>query len=62
MAQSGETLQGVNMDVKLKENLPPELEAVLPPDRVIGVVNGYVSLYDNQYEITNDMIEEIIND
>jgi len=50
------------MDVKLKDGLSLELEAVLPIDRVVGVTNGYVSLYDNQYEITNEMIEEIIND
>ena len=50
------------MDAKLKHNLSEELEAVLPPDRVIGIINGYVALYDTQYQITDDMIEEIIND
>jgi hypothetical protein len=50
------------MDVKLKINLSDELEAVLPPDRVVGVIKGYVSLYDTPYQITDDMIEEIIND
>lgn len=50
------------MDVKLKENLPAELEAVLPPDRVVGVEHGCTYLYDTRFDITEDMIEEIIND
>ena len=49
------------MDVKIKLNQDKELEEKLPIDRVISVYNGITYLYDTQFEITEDMISEVIN-
>ncbi len=54
--------QGLNMNVIIKENQSQELEEKLPIDRCVTVENGFINLYDTQIEITEDMIEEIIND
>ena len=50
------------MDVIIKPNQSQELENKLPIDRCISVVNGKTNLYDTEFEITDDMIEEITND
>ena len=50
------------MDVIIKPNQFQELEDKLPIDRRISVVNGKTNLYDTEFEITDDMIEEITND
>lgn len=50
------------MNVIIKANQPQELEEKLPIDRCVTVENGFTNLYDTQIEITEDMIEEIIND
>lgn len=50
------------MDVVIKANQSKELEEKLPVDRRVTVENGFTNLYDTQIEITEDMIEEIIND
>lgn len=47
-------------DIILKQTDNAELEAVLPPDRVISIDNGIVYLSDTQFYITNDMIQEIL--
>lgn len=50
------------MDVIIKQNQSQELEEKLPIDRCITVENGVTNLYDTPFVITEDMIEEIIND
>ena len=50
------------MDVIIKENQSQELEEKLPIDRCVTVVNGVTNMYDIEFVITEDMIEEIIND
>lgn len=50
------------MTVKLKPNLEAAIELLVPSDRVVSVYNGYTSLYDTQILITEDMIEEVIDD
>lgn len=50
------------MTVRLKPNLQADIEPLVPSDRVVSVYNGYVSLYDTQIQVTEDMIEEIIDD
>ena len=57
-----EISQGLKMDVIIKENQAQELEDKLPIDRCVSVVNGKTNLYDTEFEITDDMIEEITND
>lgn len=47
-------------DVLLKPTDNAELEAVLPPDRVISIENGIVYLSDMQFYISEDMIKEIL--
>lgn len=47
-------------DVILKPTDNTELEAVLPPDRVISIENGIVYLSDVQFYISEDMIKEIL--
>ena len=47
------------MDVIIKENQAQELEEKLPIDRCVTVENGITNLYDTQFTITEDMIEEI---
>lgn len=47
--------------VKLKYGLPPELEAVLPIDRVVEIDDaGRASLADTQFIITEEQIEEVV--
>ena len=50
------------MDVIVKENQSQELEDKLPIDRCVTVENGCTNLYDTMFEITDEMIEEIVND
>ena len=50
------------MDVIIKENKSQELEEKLPIDRCVTIENGVTHLYDTEFTITEDMIEEIIND
>jgi len=54
-------LQGVKMDVLIKENQEESLESKLPIDRVVTVLNGITSLADEQFYISEDMIERIID-
>lgn len=49
------------MDIKLKLTDNEELEKLLPNDRIVNIDNNILYLYDEQFNITNDMIEEIIN-
>ena len=50
------------MDVIIKENQSQELEEKLPIDRCLTIENKVTHLYDTEFTITEDMIEEIIND
>ncbi len=50
------------MDVIIKVNQSPELEEKLPIDRCVTVECGCINLYDTTFIITEDMIEEIVND
>ena len=50
------------MDVIIKANQSPELEEKLPIDRCVTVENGCTNLYDTTFVVTDDMIEEIVND
>ena len=50
------------MDVIIKANQSPELEEKLPIDRCVTVEGGCTNLYDTAFLITEDMIEEIVND
>lgn len=49
------------MDVLIKENQEESLESKLPIDRVVTVLNGITSLADEQFYISEDMIERIID-
>ena len=48
--------------VLIKQNQYPELEAVIPDDRVVEISEaGLTSLADQQFLITEDMIAEVVN-
>lgn len=47
-------------NVILKQTDNAELEAILPPDRVISIDNGIVYLADTQFYISDDMIQETL--
>ena len=47
--------------VKLKLTDNPELEAIIPPDRVVEIGKDMrLCLYDTQFTLTEDAIEEVI--
>lgn len=50
------------MDVIIKADQSEELENKLPIDRCVTIENGCTNLYDTTFTITDDMIEEIVND
>lgn len=48
--------------VLVKPNQSPELEAILPVDRVVEIDDlGRCSLSDQQLTFTEDQIEEVVN-
>lgn len=51
------------MDIVIVANIKDaELEAKLPPDRVVTIdTNNIVYLYDTSFIITEDMIERVID-
>lgn len=56
-----EILQGNKMDVIIKINQEENLESKLPSDRVVTVIGNITNLYDEQFYISDDMIERVLN-